>query len=245
MDLTFFSDLHLRGPTDPLYMKFLKALGSAQADSVVVLGGDVFELLVGDRDHWRKKYSEFYEVLGATSTRASRVVWIQGNHDFHLVGLSRSIPRLEVVSESVEISMGDHRFYCAHGDLIDTEDYGYRLMRRVFRSPLGGLAARAFSNETLERLGEGLSRKSQALRESRSHTSRQESFERNRKLFRNFAATLVASGFRGVLLGHSHDLDQMSFRIGDHEGWYANSGFPPIHGTYLRVKGGQVERVAY
>jgi hypothetical protein len=43
----------------------------------------------------------------------------------------------------------------------------------------------------------------------------------------------VAEGYDYVVMGHCHDLDEMSFKVGERVGQYVNVGYPPVHGSYL------------
>jgi UDP-2,3-diacylglucosamine pyrophosphatase LpxH len=62
----------------------------------------------------------------------TNVVYIQGNHDFHLSGLFSS--RI-AVAESWETMCGDRRMRWEHGDLIGV-GAGYRRLRAFLRSQL-------------------------------------------------------------------------------------------------------------
>jgi hypothetical protein len=57
--------------------------------------------------------------------------------------------------------------------------------------------------------------------------------ERLRKIYRSYAAERLAEGYDYVVMGHCHDLDEMSFQIGGRAGQYVNVGFPRVHGSYL------------
>ena len=81
----------------------------------------------------------------------------------------------------------------------------------------------------LENIGKVSSRKSRQRHTILPHYQ----IEPLRKIFRNYAAEQVALGYDFVVLGHCHDLDEMSFTIGGRKGQYINIGFPRIHGSFL------------
>jgi hypothetical protein len=57
--------------------------------------------------------------------------------------------------------------------------------------------------------------------------------EKLRIIYRSYAAERLAQGYDYVVMGHCHDLDEMTFKIGDRMGQYINVGYPRIHGSFL------------
>ena len=56
----------------------------------------------------------------------------------------------------------------------------------------------------------------------------------------------MKSGFDFVVMGHCHDRDEMTFRLGARSGHYMNIGYPRVHGCYVEWRPGdeQLRRVA-
>jgi UDP-2,3-diacylglucosamine hydrolase len=234
MRLLVVSDLHVSGPDDPLYASLLRLLGErTRPGDVVVLAGDLFDLFVGNKQVFVRRYSEFLQALRDAGSRGVELHYIEGNHDFHIRHAFRGIPGLKVHPQEVSFQLHGKRFFVAHGDLVDREDVGYRVLRGFFRSPI----MKAFVAAAPDRWIEGIGRKS-------SETSRRKGprlpsqlpanqVERLRRIYRSYAAERLAEGFDFVVLGHCHDLDEMRFQIGGRPGQYINVGYPRVHGSFL------------
>ena len=226
------SDLHIENSKDPMYASFLEVLNTKPTKSdVVVLAGDIFDFWVGNRDIFKNEYAAFLEALKRLKANQVQVYYIEGNHDFHLK--SALSPYLNLNHRSIEFKLDDKNFFVAHGDLVNLADVGYLLLRFLFRSPLISFLVKIVPEGFLKKLGEFLSKK------SRQYNPRIRNSTRTK--FRNYAVIKIQKGYDFVALGHCHDDDQMTFKIGDRTGAYANVGFPKVHKTYLYWKEGQSE----
>lgn len=215
----------------------------------LVLAGDIFDLFVGAKAVFIEKYAELFAALRAAGERGLRLHYIEGNHDFLIRGAFGAIPGLTVHPEHVAVELGGRRFLVLHGDTVDREDYGYRLLRGFFRSPLMKALVLAFPGEWVDAIGRLSSRRSSGRNPRLLTELPIERRERYRRLYRSFAAERLAEGYDFVIAGHCHDLDEMSFTIGEREGQYINMGYPPVHGSYLSWTEGDEkvrrERFAY
>jgi UDP-2,3-diacylglucosamine hydrolase len=224
-----FSDLHLTRTEEPLYRSLLTALDEpVGATDAVIFAGDVFDLVVGDSEHYRSKHRLFLDAVARLLARKVRVFYIEGNHDFHLSGFMPRGVRFEPEAVCVEVG-GEgalRKLYVAHGDLVDRSDVGYLRLRAFFRSaPLQHLA-RALPGAWIDRIASKLSRpperKASELPEHWVPLRR----DALRKVFRDFAGMIRARGFDGVILGHCHD-------FASEGGFYFNMGYPPVHRQFL------------
>lgn len=227
MKLWVYSDLHLDG--SDLYHEFLAALDRSQPQDVIVLAGDIFDLMIGKSRHFRDKYAEFFEMLHRLDERKVQLHYIFGNHDFNLFrafGATQVLVHDDHVALTVPAPDGFKKVYVAHGDLVDREDIQYLRMRRLFRSiPVKALTT-VLPGSWIEKLGRKLSRQSdQKAAELPEHWPAP---RRNalRNLYRSFAADKRRHGFDLVVLGHCHDLDEQ-------EPYYWNMGYPPVHRQFL------------
>lgn len=228
------SDLHIWGPEDPLYRSLLSLLKEkAQPGDTVVLAGDVFDLFVGNKKLFLERFSEFFSALRACGERGVRLHYIEGNHDFHLRGAFAGIPGFQVHSHHVALELGEKRFFVAHGDTVDRSDYGYRALRVFFRSPVMKALVYALPGSWLDKIGKESSRKSRGAKPLLPVELPIDRIERLRRIYRNFAVERMSEGYDFVVLGHCHDLDQASFKIGARSGQYVNVGYPRVHGSFL------------
>jgi UDP-2,3-diacylglucosamine hydrolase len=240
MRLLVVSDLHVHGPEDPLYRSLLKLLRErAQPGDIVVLAGDLFDLFVGNKRVFTDRYREFTDALREAGARGVELHYIEGNHDFHIRRAFAGIPKLRVHPHDIEFRLGGKRVFVAHGDTVDREDYGYRLLRGLFRSPL----MKAFVTVAPDRWIEGIGTHSADASRKRGprlpSQMRADRVERIRRVFRNFAAEKLTEGFDYVVLGHCHDLDEMAFQVAGRLGQYINVGYPRAHGSYLAWSPGE------
>ncbi len=239
MAVSIVSDLHIHSDQDPLYDGLLRLISTCSGGDTLVLAGDVFDLFVGNKRVFRDRYARFFEALRAAGARGVRTHYIEGNHDFHLKRAFAGVPGFELHSTSVEFSDGGRRFYVAHGDLVDPSDFGYRALRALFRSlPIQALAA-ALPGTAVDAIGRASSSYSRDQKPALPSELPLERREKLRKTYRSFAAERLSHGFDFVVLGHCHDLDEMSFTCDGRMGQYINVGFPRVHGSYLSWSPGE------
>ena len=120
----------------------------------------------------------------------------EGNHDFYLADYFTRYHGIEVFQDTAQIPLDGKTIFIAHGDLVDETDRGYRILRRVLRSPvfygiqkrlplswLWRIAMRSSeaSKEYLAKPQEGLAEKMEA-----------------------FALAKFEGGLDTVILGHCH-----------------------------------------
>jgi UDP-2,3-diacylglucosamine hydrolase len=230
MSIIAVSDLHIWGPEDPLYLSLITLLNEKiLAGDTVVLAGDIFDLFVGNKSIFINQYSTFIESVKKVGTRGAQVHYIEGNHDFLIKNVFRGAAGVHVYAKDVKIETEGKKFYFAHGDLVDPQDYGYQLLRILFRSPVMKAIVSVIPGRWLENFGKLSSRKSRQYHSELPH----DRIEPLRKVFRNYAAERIAQGYDFVVMGHCHDLDEMTFTVGNRKGQYVNIGFPRIHGSFL------------
>lgn len=228
MKLWVFSDLHL--DESDLYREFVSVLRArVQPADVVVLAGDIFDLMVGKSRHFQQKYAEFFSTLHELDERRVQLHYIFGNHDFNLFkafGTTQVLVHDEHVALTAPAPDGFKKIYIAHGDLVDQSDVNYLRMRKLFRSlPVKALTT-MIPGSWVEAFGRTLSRKSdqKAADLPESWPAHQRNALRN--LYRSFAAEKRRQGYDLVVLGHCHDLDE-------HPPFYWNMGYPPVHRQFL------------
>ena len=234
MRVIITSDLHITGPEDPLYPSLLKLITErAHSGDILVLAGDVFDFFVGNKELLTSRYREFIEVLAAAGQRGVKIHYIEGNHDFHLTRAFSNVPGLQIHPADVSFDLAGKRFYVAHGDLVDPKDYGYKALRGFFRSPVMKALVSVLPGKWLDWVGNTSSAVSRKKSPRSPLSLPTDQITRLRTLYRNHAVEKLNLGNDFVVMGHCHDLDEMSFRIGDRFGQYINVGYPRAHGSFL------------
>ncbi len=139
----FLADAHLTAPADRNYRCLLEFLRSQQGRiRTLFLLGDIFEFWIGYRHAVFAPYVPLLEGLRQIRAAGTEIVYVEGNHDFHLGPYFASTLGCRILPDGGTVELDGERVYIAHGDLIDPEDKGYRLLRRLLRSrPLRWLAA--------------------------------------------------------------------------------------------------------
>lgn len=234
MSLFVVSDLHIRGSEDPVYLSLLSLLRDrARAGDTFVLAGDVFDLFIGAKAVYIERYHAFFDELRKAGERGVDLHYIEGNHDFLLRKAFEGIPRLKLYTHDFSVEMSGKRFFFAHGDTVNRSDYTYRGLRAFFRSPFIRFIVWAFPGRWVDAIGGWSSKTSRSAKPELPRALPPQKMESLRKIYRSFAAERLAEGFDFVVMGHCHDLDEMSFQIGGRSGQYVNVGYPRVHGSYL------------
>jgi UDP-2,3-diacylglucosamine hydrolase len=222
MKIAIFSDLHLqrdRPDGARLFEDLLLRLGEENPGpgNELWLLGDIFDLMIGPFLGWTKLYPGIFTAFRKLKTQGWRLLWIQGNHDFHLEKLLESLGIEHSDSEIVRTVAGK-RIYLAHGDLVNLADHKYLKWRSWTRSPrflkLLNWVHRTAGVRGIEKIGNRYSRR------SRKRLVEIPDSEITREIYRDFARKKWAEGYSLVLLGHSHIEENFT----ENEGHYLNLG---------------------
>jgi UDP-2,3-diacylglucosamine hydrolase len=228
------SDLHIKGSDDPIYRSLLWLIRErARPGDVLVLAGDLFDLFVGGKKIFLKRYHDFFVALRDAGARGTRIHFIEGNHDFLIKHAFHGVHNLTLHSHHVSLEEGDKRFFIAHGDTADIKDYKYRALRIFFRSPIMRTFVTLAPGRLIDMIGQWSSQHSRGLKPLLFERLSIKHMERLRKTFRSYAAEKLTEGYDYVILGHCHDLDEMKFKFGNKLGQYVNVGYPRVHQSYL------------
>lgn len=130
MKILTVSDAHLLDPAAGAWSDFEALLRRTDA-GLIVLNGDIFDFLVGRQRAALVRYRPILELLEEVVARRP-IVYLQGNHDFHL---ARVVPAAVQVEDWFEMADGGFVTRWQHGDLV-LPDVGYRLLRTALRSRL-------------------------------------------------------------------------------------------------------------
>lgn len=234
MHLYAVSDLHISGNEDPLYLILLSLIRERpQSGDLLVLAGDLFDLFVGNKPIFTERYQAFVDELHAAGRRQVQIHYIEGNHDFHISQALQGVVNLTVHSDSFETKLDGKSFHFSHGDTVDRSDLKYLALRSFFRSPMMKALVTVTPGTWLDQIGQASANASRKRRPDLPARLPQGELERLRKIYRSYAAEQISRGRDYVVLGHCHDLDEMTFQVESRMGQYINIGFPRIHGSFL------------
>jgi UDP-2,3-diacylglucosamine hydrolase len=137
MRAVFFSDAHLRGIDDEgrgLLLRFLREIPQIEDHLFVV--GDLFDFWFSRDGVVFPGFQPVIDELAALQGRGVQVHLFEGNHDFYLADYFTRYHGIEVFQDTAQIPLDGKTIFIAHGDLVDETDRGYRILRRVLRSPV-------------------------------------------------------------------------------------------------------------
>ena len=199
MRAVFLADAHLRQPSDDNYRALLAFLAEQEGRTdLLALLGDICEFLVGYPESVFPPYVPLFEALDRLQRSGTRLVYVEGNHDFHLEPGFRNRFPCRILPDGGTVELDGQRILLVHGDLVNRADRGYRLLRASLRSlPLRRLI-RLLPPDLTWWIAQ---RSSQASRSSRQNKSRRWPA---RDLLIPYAQEQLTEGYRAVITGHFH-----------------------------------------
>jgi UDP-2,3-diacylglucosamine hydrolase len=194
MKVVFIADAHLKGlddPVQPSIERFFLALAEAPPSTLVILG-DLFDFWTGLND---VVYYRYFPVLSALKelSRKTRIVYLEGNHDFLMGPFFTEFLGAEVYGDFAELAVEGKRIYLSHGDIMD-RSIGYRILRRFLRSGVFRILVAALPPSFVWKAAGWSSKKSRGG----------ERCEKIEKAIEKEADKILKNGFDCVILAHSH-----------------------------------------
>jgi UDP-2,3-diacylglucosamine hydrolase len=195
----FISDAHLRNPEDTNYRTLIRFLETLPRDTdTLYLLGDLFEFWVGYPSPVYSNYREIIDCLKAARGRGVRIVYFEGNHDFHLGRFFEEQLLAEVHRAGAVLDIAGQKVYLCHGDQINRQDYRYRAFRLVSHSSLTRALLPLFSRRLAAHAASILSQRS-----NKQHAARQARWDYC-VILNSFARGRFAAGCDAVITGHYH-----------------------------------------
>ncbi len=210
MRALFLADAHLSKPADPNYRSLLAFLEKQRGKTdLLVLLGDIFEFWIG-KATVVADYVPLIDCLERLHRQGTRLVYVEGNHDFHLGPVFTRRLNCQVLPDGGGIELDGKKIYLAHGDLANPDDVGYRRLRKLLRSRLLQSLIRFAPN--------GLT---MAIANRGSFESRKSSADRHRrwparKILQPYVQAILAEGYQAVVTGHYHQPYHEKMDDGEH-----------------------------
>ncbi len=199
MRAIFIADAHLTSPEAlnfRLLLRFLSEL-EGKLDTLYIVG-DLFDFWLGFPSQPFSQYAPVLDALDRLVQRGCKLVYFEGNHDFHLGDAFSKRLHAEIHPEPSIISIQGKRLYICHGDQINREDHGYLFLRLLLRTGMVAAAVRHFPAAWGEKIRRILQKRSKAGYSAK--TSRWD----YRQILLDFADTVQKKGCDGLVAGHFH-----------------------------------------
>jgi len=136
----FASDFHLGIPDHATSVAREKRLCnwldeiSKDAEQLYLVG-DIFDAWFEYKNVVPKGYTRFLGKLAALSDSGLHIEAFTGNHDLWMRGYFQEELNIPVHHEPVERTFNGKKFFIGHGDGLGPGDNGYKLLKKVLRSP--------------------------------------------------------------------------------------------------------------
>lgn len=149
----FIADAHLSAEKTPAHHHLTEFLNSeiGQIRTLVLLG-DIFEFWVGYRHCVFSAYLPILEVLQRLHAAGTNIVFVEGNHDFHIGPFFSTTLGSTIFTDSGVLPLDSKRIFLCHGDTIAATP-GYLRLRRFFRSSFAQLLIRVLPADVTWKIG--------------------------------------------------------------------------------------------
>lgn len=139
MKIYFASDFHLGVPDYKSSLDREKSICrwlemAAQDATEIYLLGDVFDFWFEYKKAVPKGFTRLLGTLSALTDNGISITMFKGNHDMWMFGYLEKECGVNIVSDELIVERNGKRFFLHHGDGLGPGEYGYKVLRRIFRS---------------------------------------------------------------------------------------------------------------
>jgi len=236
MRTIFLADAHLVSPNEHNYRLLLQFLRELEGNTeTLFIMGDLFDFWLGCPSN---PFSQFDEVLVALQSLVQggcRLVYFEGNHDFHVGAIFRQRLGAEIHTGPAVITLQGRRLFLCHGDQINRLDRSYRLLRLLLHNRLAAALVNYVPPSFALRVRARLQRASRAGYQAKLQRWNY------REIIRTFARTVRGQGCDGLVTGHFHlafceQLDGTPFSIISLGDWMEQFTYGEISAGTLRLQ---------
>lgn len=236
MRVVFIADAHLVSPEDANYrllVRFLNEL-EGEVDALYIMG-DLFDFWLGFPSNPFRQYDAILNALENLVLHGCRLVYFEGNHDFHLGTIFSRRLKAEIHAGPAIETVQGKRLYLCHGDQINKDDHLYRLLRFVLRAPPAIACLRFLPPSWAEKIRVLLQK------DSKSGYMNKKCRWDYRQIVTDFAKFQYMKKIDGLVTGHFHiaineKLPESTFAILSLGDWMTQFTYGEMEEGELRLK---------
>jgi UDP-2,3-diacylglucosamine hydrolase len=199
MRTIFLADAHLASPDGRNYRLLLQFLRDLEGNTeTLFIMGDLFDFWLGFPSNPFRQFDEVLVALQSLVRSGCRLVYFEGNHDFHLGDVFRQQLGADIHTGPAVLNLQGCRLFLCHGDQINHHDRGYRLLRLLLHNRLAAM--------TVNFVPPWLALRIKTRLQGASRAGYQAKLRRwdYRDIIRSFARTVREQGCDGLVTGHFH-----------------------------------------
>jgi UDP-2,3-diacylglucosamine hydrolase len=199
MRTIFLADAHLVSPDEQNYRLLLRFLRELEGNTeTLFVMGDLFDFWLGFPSNPLCQFDEMLAALQSLVQSGCRLVYFEGNHDFHMGTIFRQRLGAEIHTGPAVITVQGRRLFLCHGDQINGRDHGYRLLRLLLHNRL--------TAALVNHVPPLLALRVRSLLQRVSRAGYQVKLQRwnYREIIRIFARSIRKKGCDGLVTGHFH-----------------------------------------
>ncbi|GAB5466482.1 MAG: UDP-2,3-diacylglucosamine diphosphatase [Candidatus Kapaibacteriales bacterium] len=192
-------------------LAFFDLIKNSQNPTLYLLG-DIFDYWFEYKTVVPARFYRTLNKIGELVDSGVEIHYLMGNHDFGHKDFFKREFGIEINPGDIELKIEGKRFFLAHGDGKMKGDTGYKILKKILRSPISNTLFRLLHPD----LGIGLA--SGSSNKSRAHTDAKE--YGHGEGIKEFAIEKLSEGYDYAIMGHRH-----KFNYSEHNGGtYINLG---------------------
>jgi len=200
MRAVFLADAHLRRPEDRNYRALLTFLAGLEGNTdLLVILGDLFEFLIGYPVDDFPHYTPVLDALLSVKRAGTRIIYCEGNHDFHLGTFFTETLGAELHPGPTLINLDGKQTLICHGDQINRGELSSRLLRALFHGPIVKGLIHVVPVEVACYIADRLGHRS-----TTSRAKKKRRVDTRALLIKGYAAEWFGKGCSVVITGHFH-----------------------------------------
>lgn len=236
MRTIFLADAHLIAPIEPNYRRLLQFLRELEGNTeTLFIMGDLFDFWLGFPSNPFRQYDEVLAALQSLVNSGCRLVYFEGNHDFHMGPIFRQRLGAEIHHGPDIMTVQGRKLFLCHGDQIHHADYAYRFLRLLLHNRLTASVVKYIPPSLALRMRACLQRNSRA-----SYLANHQRWN-YREILHTFAKSVRELGCDGLVSGHFHlaiceELDGTPFTILSLGDWMEQFSYGEMIAGQLSLK---------